>query len=82
MTNSTRLFTTLAFLTASTLAACGSKAPPKSTTTTRTQSTTTTDTGDSTSTDSTEKTTLNPDGSSTVQTNETTNKTAPATPSK
>ncbi len=76
MTNLLRLVTISTFLFA---AACGSKAPPKSTTTTRTQSTTTTDTGNKTETDTTEKTTKQPDGSSTVQRTETTNTAAPAT---
>jgi hypothetical protein len=79
MTKSTRLFTTLAFLAASTLAACGgTKTPPKSTTTTRTQTETTTDSGDNSTTDSTEKTTINADGSTTTTTNENTNTSAPA----
>jgi ABC-type glycerol-3-phosphate transport system substrate-binding protein len=73
------LVTTMALLFVSALgiAACGDKAPPKSTTTTRTQSTTTTDTGDNTSSDTKETVTQKPDGSQTVQRTETTNKEVP-----
>jgi ABC-type glycerol-3-phosphate transport system substrate-binding protein len=82
MTNSSRLFTTIAFVVAvaAGVAACGSKTPPRSTTTTRTQSTTTTDTGDNTSSDTKQKTTTQPDGSSVTDHSETTKTTVPAAP--
>jgi hypothetical protein len=63
-------------------AACGNKASPKSTTTTRTQSTTTTDTGDNSTSDVKETTVKQPDGSSNVTRTETTNTSAPAAPPK
>jgi hypothetical protein len=70
---------TLAFSLVSALgiAGCG-KAPPKSTTTTRTQSTTTTDTGDKMSSDTKETVTQKADGSQTVKRTETTNTEAPS----
>lgn len=80
MTNRTRLFTTAAFLIASTLgvAACGNKTPPKSTTTTRMQTETTTDTGNNTSTDVKETTVEQPNGASDVTRTETKTTSAPA----
>jgi len=60
------------------LTACGSKTPPKSTTTTRTTTEMTNDTGDKASTDTTETTTEQVDGSQQVKRTETTNTTVPA----
>ena len=80
MTKRLSLVTTLAFFFMSVLgiAACGSKTPPRSTTTTSTQSTSTTDTGANTSSETTETVTQQPDGSQSVKRTETTNQDVPA----
>jgi hypothetical protein len=70
MTCNSRLSAIAALLIASALGtmACANKAPPKSTTTTRTQSSVKTDTGNETSTDTKETTTERADGSTVQQT--------------
>jgi hypothetical protein len=71
------LSTTLVFVSALCLGACG-KAPPKSTTTTHTQTTTSTDAGDKASSDAKVTTVEERDGSQTVKRTETTSTTVPA----
>jgi hypothetical protein len=83
MTNFLRPRLLLSFLAIAPLAlsACSTKAPPKSTTTVRTQTETSNNTGNKASTDTTLTTTEQNDGSQTVKKTETTNTTVPA-PSK
>ncbi len=77
MSNARFLFS---LMTAGTLAlgACGSKTPPKSTTTTKTQTEVTNDSGDKAVVETSKTTTEQPDGSQNVKTTETTNTTVPA----
>lgn len=60
------------------LGACGTKTPPKSTITTRTQSETSNDNGDKSSSDTKQTTIEQPDGSQTVKRTETTTTTVPS----
>jgi predicted small lipoprotein YifL len=73
-----RLLLSILAIASLALTACGSKTPPKSTTTTRTQTETSNDSGDKATTESTQTTTEQSDGSQTVKKTETTNTTVPA----